>query len=62
DDIPVASWPAYNLTTIRQPIDAMVNAVVDLISRPEGDTPSGEMVLLPGELIVRGSARVPAGA
>lgn len=59
DDIPVAGWPAYDLTTIRQPIRKMVEAAIQLIT-PEDDTiATGETVLLPGELIWRSSARLP---
>ena len=61
DDIPVARMPAYDLTTIRQPVDEMVEAVAKLLSRPEGKSPTGETILLPGELMVRGSAKVPSG-
>lgn len=57
DDIPVAAWPAYDLTTIRQPIAEMVDAVVSLIMTP--DFPRGQTFLLPGELMRRGSARLP---
>jgi DNA-binding LacI/PurR family transcriptional regulator len=57
DDIPVAGWPAYNLTTIRQPIAQMVDMAVSLITAL--DAPTGQTYLLPGELILRGSARLP---
>jgi DNA-binding LacI/PurR family transcriptional regulator len=29
DDVPMAAWPAYDLTTIRQPVNRMVDATVD---------------------------------
>ncbi len=58
DDIPMASWPAYDLTTIRQPVDQMIDAAIELICHEEGDVPSGVTRLLPGELILRGSSRV----
>lgn len=57
DDIPMASWPAYNLTTIRQPVDEMIDTAVQLVSQKEDGIPTGQIKLLPGELIVRGSAR-----
>jgi DNA-binding LacI/PurR family transcriptional regulator len=61
DDVPIASWPAYDLTTIRQPLDQMVTNTVDtLLSRLEGDT-APRRVLIPGPLILRGSARRPRG-
>ena len=56
DDIPVAGWPAYNLTTIRQPITDMVNTVIELLDVQNTDT--GQLVQLPGELILRQSARL----
>ncbi len=31
NDMPMASWGAYNLTTIKQPIEEMVSAAVDVI-------------------------------
>ncbi|MDK1028091.1 MAG: LacI family DNA-binding transcriptional regulator [Anaerolineae bacterium] len=61
DDIPVARMPAFDLTTIRQPVDEMVEAVAELLSRPDGESPIGETILLPGELMIRGSAKVPSG-
>jgi DNA-binding LacI/PurR family transcriptional regulator len=61
DDIPVASWPAYDLTTYRQPVDRMIEKVLDLLTRPADSPPSGERIRLAGELIVRGSARIPKG-
>jgi DNA-binding LacI/PurR family transcriptional regulator len=61
DDVPLASWPAYDLTTIRQPVDAMVDATVEsLVRRIEGEH-QPRKVRLPGPLIVRGSARIPEG-
>jgi DNA-binding LacI/PurR family transcriptional regulator len=59
DDVPIAAWPAYDLTTIRQPVNQMVAATVDaLFARIEGDdTP--RRILIPGPLKIRGSARKP---
>jgi DNA-binding LacI/PurR family transcriptional regulator len=59
DDVPLASWPAYNLTTIRQPVRRMVDATVDaLIAQLEGDG-SPRKQQIDGPLIIRGSARLP---
>ena len=61
DDVPIAAWPAYDLTTIRQPVNRMVEATVEaLISRIEGET-EPRQVLIPGTLMMRGSARKPKG-
>jgi DNA-binding LacI/PurR family transcriptional regulator len=59
DDIPVAGWPAYNLTTIRQPVNRMITATLDLL-KERLDNPQAEPVLklLPGVLVARGSARI----
>lgn len=57
DDIPVASWSTYHLTTIQQPIEEMVDTAVALITDP--DAPVGQTHLLPGRLIVRSSAKLP---
>ena len=61
DDAPMACWPAYALTTIRQPIDDMVAATVTaMLDQIDGrDTP--RKVRIDGPLIVRRSARCPIG-
>ena len=64
DDIPLARWPTYELTTFAQPVEAMVEAAVRLLTRRDGVEPSAaQSVLLPGTLIQRGSvqARRPLG-
>lgn len=61
DDVPIACWPAYDLTTIRQPVNRMVEATVEtLIDRIEG-AQGPRQTLIPGPLIIRGSARKPKG-
>jgi DNA-binding LacI/PurR family transcriptional regulator len=61
DDIISASWPSYSLTTYRQPVDQMIDAMIDLLTRPAESPPRGESVRLAGNLVIRGSARVPVG-
>lgn len=62
DDVTVASWPAYNLTTIRQPANRMVAETVDiLLSKIEDSDVRPRRVEIDGPLIVRGSARIPEG-
>lgn len=57
DDIPMAAWAAFNLTTIRQPRQRMVTEVVEmLIARIEGATVDG-VRLVPGDLVLRGTLR-----
>jgi DNA-binding LacI/PurR family transcriptional regulator len=58
DDISAAKWPTYNLTTIRQPINEMITATLELLERGVEQAPNSEIKLLPVELIVRGSARI----
>lgn len=58
DDIPMASWPAYDLTTIRQPVAEMIAAAIALISDRRNGVPAGETILLPGQLVDRGSAKL----
>jgi len=62
DDVPLAGWAAYDLTTLRQPVNRMVEATVDLMLRQiETDTPKAERIEIAGDLILRGSARIPEG-
>lgn len=56
DDIPSAAWPAYDLTTFRQPIEAMVGRSLSLLFDPEDFPPVA--IRIPGELIIRGSANI----
>jgi DNA-binding LacI/PurR family transcriptional regulator len=61
DDVPMAAWAAYSLTTIRQPVEAMVNATVDtLLGQIEGDTEPHHH-RIDGPLVIRRSARLPEG-
>jgi DNA-binding LacI/PurR family transcriptional regulator len=58
DDVPPAAWPAYNLTTFRQRVDQMVaETVTMLMARIDGDESASPNVVLPGELVIRGSTR-----
>ncbi len=61
DDVPIAAWPAYGLTTLRQPVNRMVAATVEgLLGQIEG-TAAPQRIRIDGPLIVRGSARKPEG-
>jgi len=62
DDVPLAAWPAYALTTVRQPLNRMVEATVDtlLAQIADADRPA-QKIEIDGPLIVRASARVPEG-
>ena len=61
DDVPLAAWEAYDLTTIRQPVNRMVEAAVStLVAQIEHDAlPTTQEI--EGELILRSSARIPEG-
>ncbi len=60
DDVGPASWPSYALTTVEQPVEAMVSAAVEtLMARIAGEGAPERTVRIPGELVVRGSARRP---
>ena len=62
DDVPLASWPAYDLTTLRQSSGRMVETTVEiLMDRIDSGETLARKVELDGPLVVRGSARVPEG-
>jgi len=59
DDIAMAGWPRYELTTYRQPIDRIVNFAVRLITEPAAsEQDRGALHLVSGELVVRNSTAV----
>jgi len=61
DDVPMAAWPAYGLTTIRQPVNRMVSATVDaILDQIEGDA-TPRKICMDGPLMIRHSARMPEG-
>lgn len=60
DDVPLASWPAYDLTTIRQPVNRMVEATVDaLLGQIESGDTAPRKIRIDGPLVIRSSARKP---
>lgn len=59
DDVPMAAWAAYDLTTVRQPVEAMVEATVDCLIRQIEGAQEPRRLRLPAPLVVRGSARKP---
>ena len=62
DDVSAASWAAYDLTTVRQPANQMVRETIDLLLGKIDDPDSPQCrIEIEGQLIVRGSARVPEG-
>ncbi|MGB3406429.1 MAG: LacI family DNA-binding transcriptional regulator [Jannaschia sp.] len=62
DDIAMAAWPSYDLTTIRQPARRMVERTVsEVMARIETPDRPPQKIEIDGPLIVRTSARIPEG-
>ena len=60
DDVPISSWPAYDLTTVRQPANRMVSETVSiLMDSIDNKNTQARRVQIDGPLMVRGSARIP---
>ena len=55
DDINMANWPSYSLTTWKQPIDEMVDNAVKLLLGEETDQEN--VVKLKGNLVIRKSVK-----
>jgi DNA-binding LacI/PurR family transcriptional regulator len=54
DDIPMAAWPSFMLTTYSQPLDAMVGRTVDLVIGKS--LPTDRCIVVGGSLVIRNSA------
>ncbi|MFN4098510.1 MAG: LacI family DNA-binding transcriptional regulator [Pararhodobacter sp.] len=62
DDVPIASWPAYDLTSLRQPVNRMVEATVEtLLAQIDDPGRPAQKIEIDGPLMIRGSARIPEG-
>ncbi|OYX43004.1 MAG: LacI family transcriptional regulator [Rhodobacterales bacterium 32-67-9] len=62
DDVPLAAWAAYDLTTVRQPVKRMVQATVStIVAKIEDPTRPPQKIEIDGPLILRKSARIPEG-
>jgi DNA-binding LacI/PurR family transcriptional regulator len=60
DDVPEASWGGYSLTTVRQPSALMIEATIKiLMEQIQRESVSRRAAVLPAELIIRQSARLP---
>ena len=63
DDVALAAWPSYDLTTVRQPANRMVTETVQmLLARIDNPDAEPRRVSIDGPLIIRGSAKQPEGA
>ena len=62
DDVPLAAWSAYRLTTMRQPLNRMVDATVETLLEQiaQPDRPP-QTIQIEGKLVLRCSARIPEG-
>jgi len=65
DDVPLAGWPVYDLTTVRQPIDEMVTATIEtLMAQLAQPDVAPDKRVLPAGIVWRGTVRkagTPAG-
>ncbi len=62
DDVPMAAWGAYDLTTVRQPLMRMVEATVEtLLAQIKDPDRAAQNLEIDAPLITRGSARLPEG-
>lgn len=61
DDVQMAAWKTYDLTTLRQPANRMVDAtttmLLEMIDEP---SKARQKVEIESEMIIRGSARAPS--
>ena len=58
DDIAMAAWPSYDLTTVRQPVEGMIASTIELavaLTRGEFGQPAAQRH--PGKLIERNTTR-----
>lgn len=62
DDVPMAAWGGYDLTTVRQPLMRMVEATVEtLLAQIADPARAAHNLEIDAPLILRGSARIPEG-
>ena len=58
DNIRMAEWPSYSLTTWEQPLEEMVDTTVELLVNEIGDTTAKpQIVMMKGHLVVRTTVR-----
>lgn len=59
DNVPQAAWGAYQLTTIEQPIDQMVEATAGVLHELLHNDGQPRAITVPCQLVVRQSSRAP---
>jgi DNA-binding LacI/PurR family transcriptional regulator len=58
DDVPLASWPSFNLTTVRQPLPEMAEAALDMLALDDKAGRRRRVTqFVPGTLVQRGTTR-----
>jgi DNA-binding LacI/PurR family transcriptional regulator len=63
DDIAMASWPVYRLTTVRQRTEVMIEEAIELLERLGGSPDSaGVSRLVAGTLVARATTLQEEGA
>lgn len=56
DDIPMASWDSFDLTTVRLPVNKMLDRMIDLIDRLLTDeVQDSDKIWIPCRLVLRGT-------
>ena len=61
DSAPIGAWPSFGLTSYSQPTERLVARIVELVSLSlSQQLPRDVHEVIPGELMVRSSARLPA--
>jgi DNA-binding LacI/PurR family transcriptional regulator len=61
DNVPLAAWPCFGLTTYEQPIHRLAERLLDLVKNAiERNAPAETHERIAGALVVRTSARLPA--
>jgi DNA-binding LacI/PurR family transcriptional regulator len=59
DDIAMAEWPTYNLTTVKQPMDEMIQETVELIIKEDTTAATRpEFHMISGHLVERKSVKM----
>jgi len=62
DDVHLSAWPIFDLTTVRQPLNRMVDTTVEtLLEHIKISETTPKRIQIEGPLIVRSSARIPKG-
>ena len=58
DNVPQAAWGAYQLTTVEQPVDLMIEATATLLREQIDGTATPHAITVPCRLVVRASTRM----